>query len=55
MRHDTQSVEIDVPPKDAFEFVAQPENLPRWAAGFAKAIRRARRRRVGGDDPAGRG
>jgi len=40
MRHNTQSIEIDVPPKHAFEFLAQPENLPRWAAGFAKAIRR---------------
>jgi len=40
MRHDTQSIEIDVPPRHAFEFLAQPENLPRWAAGFAKAIRR---------------
>ena len=40
MRHDTQSIEIDVPPNHAFEFLAQPENLPHWAAGFAKAIRR---------------
>ena len=40
MRHDTQSIEIDVPPRHAFEFLAQPENLPRWAAGFAKSIRR---------------
>ncbi len=40
MRHDTQSIEIDVPARHAFEFLAQPENLPRWAAGFAKAIRR---------------
>src|SRR5207237_9287380 len=40
MRYDTQSIEIDVPPRHAFEFLAQPENLPRWAAGFAKSIRR---------------
>lgn len=39
MRYDTQSVTIDATPKAVHEFVADPANLPRWAVGFAKAVR----------------
>ncbi len=34
----TQS--IGVPPKTVYEFVANPENLPQWAAGLSKGIKK---------------
>jgi hypothetical protein len=40
MRSDTQTATIDAAPKDVVAFVGQVENLPRWAIGFAKAVRR---------------
>jgi hypothetical protein len=40
MRSDTQTATIDSAPKDVVAFVGQVENLPRWAIGFAKAVRR---------------
>jgi carbon monoxide dehydrogenase subunit G len=40
MRTSTQTIEIAARPEDVFAFVADPEALPRWAIGFAKAIRR---------------
>ena len=40
MRADTKSVEIQSSPSQVFEFLATPENLPRWAIGFAKAVTR---------------
>lgn len=40
MRSDTQTVTIDAAPKDVVAFVGQVDNLPRWAIGFAKAVRR---------------
>jgi hypothetical protein len=40
MRSDTQTVTIAASPKEVFAFVADGENLPRWAIGFAKAVRR---------------
>jgi uncharacterized protein YndB with AHSA1/START domain len=39
MRSDTQSVTIEAPAGDVFAFVADPASLPRWAVGFAQAIR----------------
>jgi polyketide cyclase/dehydrase/lipid transport protein len=39
-RSDTRSVRIDAPPDHVFDFVSDPENLPRWAVGFCRAIRR---------------
>lgn len=39
MRSDTQSVSIDARPKDVVAFVGDGANLPRWAIGFAKAVR----------------
>src|SRR5262249_36671601 len=40
MRSNTQSVSIDARPEHVFDFVANPENLPRWAVGFARSITR---------------
>jgi hypothetical protein len=40
MRADTQSVTVPVSQEEAFAFLADPANLPRWAVGFARAIRR---------------
>lgn len=39
MRSNTQAVTIEAPAAQVFAFVAKPENLPRWAIGFASAIR----------------
>ena len=39
-RSDTGTVTIAAPASDVFAFVADPENLPRWAVGFCRAIRR---------------
>jgi hypothetical protein len=39
MRCDTQTVTIDADPKQVLAFVGDPENLPRWAIGFAKSVR----------------
>jgi uncharacterized membrane protein len=41
MRSDTQAVTIEAPASQVFAFVADPENLPRWAIGFAIDIRPA--------------
>jgi hypothetical protein len=40
MHADTQSITLPVRPDDAFAFLADAENLPRWAVGFARDIRR---------------
>ncbi len=40
MRSDTRSVTIDAAPEAVLGFVADPANLPRWAIGFAKGVRR---------------
>jgi hypothetical protein len=40
MHADTQTTTLPVSAEDAFAFLAQPENLPRWAVGFARGIRR---------------
>lgn len=39
-RSDTQSVAIEAPPEAVFDFLSEPTNLPGWAIGFAKEIRR---------------
>ena len=39
MRTSTQSIAIDAPAEEVFDFVADLEKLPKWAIGFAKAIR----------------
>ena len=40
MHADTQAITLPVSAEEAFAFLAQPENLPRWAVGFARGIRR---------------
>jgi hypothetical protein len=39
-RADTQAVTIPASHEEAFAFLAEPENLPRWAVGFARGVRR---------------
>jgi len=39
MRSDIRTVSIEVAPDKLQRFLADPKNLPRWAIGFAKAIR----------------
>jgi hypothetical protein len=39
MRADTQTIFIQAAPTKIVEFLADPQNLPRWAVGFAKAVR----------------
>lgn len=40
MRADTKTISIDAGPEEVFQFVADPAQLPKWAVGFAKAVRR---------------
>ena len=35
------SVSIDCPPARVYAFVRNPENIPRWAGGLGKSVRRA--------------
>jgi hypothetical protein len=42
MPADTQSISIHVPRERALAFLVDPANLPRWAVGFAKSVRRER-------------
>ncbi len=37
----TLCVTIARPPQKVYEFVSNPENLPRWAAGLCKSIRKS--------------
>src|SRR5688572_8837716 len=34
----TVSVSIDCPPPQVYDFVADPANLPRWAAGLGRSV-----------------
>jgi hypothetical protein len=36
---ETRSISIDAAPQSVFAFVADAGNLPRWAPGFASAVR----------------
>jgi hypothetical protein len=38
MTANTQTIRLDVAVDRAFEFIADPGNLPRWAAGFARSV-----------------
>jgi hypothetical protein len=40
-RSTTLSVSIERPPRDVYAFVSNPENLPKWAAGLGRSVRRA--------------
>ena len=35
------SIVIVCPPRKVYEFVSNPENLPRWAAGLCKSVRKS--------------
>lgn len=37
----TLSVSIDAPPKKAYDFASDPENLPKWAKGLCKSVRKS--------------
>ena len=37
----TLNVTIACPPRKVYEFVSNPENLPRWAAGLGKSVRKS--------------
>lgn len=37
----TLSVTIACPSRKVYEFVSNPENLPRWAAGLCKSVRKS--------------
>lgn len=39
MRADTQTISIDTAPNRLVDFLADPNNLPRWAVGFARSVR----------------
>jgi hypothetical protein len=43
-RADTQAISIDAPPSAVIGFLADAAEFPRWAAGFARAVR------IEGDD-----
>jgi len=40
MRADTQTISIQAPPDAVVDFLGDPRNLPRWAVGFAKSVKR---------------
>lgn len=40
MRADTRTISIHANPERVIEFLSDPTNLPRWAVGFAKSVRR---------------
>src|SRR5262245_30478886 len=40
MRSDTRTVTVAIGYEAVFAFLADPANLPRWAVGFARGIRR---------------
>jgi hypothetical protein len=41
LRSRTLSVSIDCPPARVYAFVRNPENIPRWAGGLGKSVRRS--------------
>lgn len=40
-RAETRSVSIAATPQTVLDFLADPHNLPRWAPGFARAVRQS--------------
>ena len=36
----TVTVSIDCPPRHVYDFISNPENLPRWAAGLGRSVSR---------------
>jgi hypothetical protein len=39
MRADTKTISIDADPAEIVRFLADPQNLTRWAVGFAREVR----------------
>jgi uncharacterized protein YndB with AHSA1/START domain len=39
VRANTQTVSIEAPWQRVYDFLSNPEHLPRWAIGFAKSVR----------------
>jgi hypothetical protein len=37
---ETRTIAIGTPPADVHAFISNPDNFPRWAPGFASAVRR---------------
>ena len=37
----TLTVPVECPPGEAYDFLSDPENLPRWAGGFCLSVERA--------------
>ncbi len=42
LRSKTLSVSIECPPTDVYGFVSNPENLPKWATGFCRSVRKVK-------------
>jgi hypothetical protein len=40
MRSDTKTISLHASPQRVVAFLGNPENLPRWAVGFAKTVRK---------------
>lgn len=40
MKADTKTISIHSTPERVVDFLSDPTNLPRWAVGFAKSVRR---------------
>lgn len=40
MRADTKTISINVDPRKVFQLVSDADQLPRWAIGFARSVRR---------------
>ena len=43
MRSDTHTVTIEADARLVYQFLADPETLPRWAVGFCRSIRTDRK------------
>lgn len=46
MKADTKTISIHAKSDQVMDFMADPRNLPRWAVGFAKSVRKERDRWV---------
>ncbi len=41
LKSKTLSVSIECPPGKAYEFISNPENLPKWAMAFCRSVRKS--------------
>lgn len=42
LRSKTLSVSIERPPREVYGFVSNPENLPKWAAGLCRSVKKSK-------------